>query len=166
MPLWTKLGLNLEQGALEGGKGDARTSTPASARLVVTLVVPTPYPARLLSTSLLSDAIFQRTNCCHLKQWVLRDWHHMDAALRQAKTPLGPERRFTVVAEEVTVVVKGARLASQNASGEGLGFLPLPLSNLLAAANSQSFSAYRFKMTRLADGREITFEVSRLCVLV
>jgi len=90
----------------------------------------------------------------------------MDAALRQAKTPLGPERRFTVVAEEVTVVVKGARMASQNASGEGLGFLPLPLSNLLAAATSQSFSAYRFKMTRLADGREITFEVSRLCVLV
>ena len=88
----------------------------------------------------------------------------MDAALRQAKSPLGPERRFAVVAEEVTVVVKGARVASQDASGEGSGFLPLSLSNLLASATSQSFSAYRFKMTRLADGREIKFEVRRLCV--
>jgi hypothetical protein len=88
----------------------------------------------------------------------------MDESFRQARMSIGPERRFAVVAEDVTVFVKGTSGGSgvsgdANTSASSSSWVPLPLSNLLARATEQSYSAYRFKMTRLADGREIKFEV-------
>jgi len=82
----------------------------------------------------------------------------MDVSMKQAMERLGPERRFIVAAEEVKVVLAGERDESGGAPRSS-SFLPLPLANALSPKRKESYSAYRFRITRLDDGREIKFEV-------
>jgi hypothetical protein len=70
----------------------------------------------------------------------------METALKQAALKIGPEVRFKVTAEEVEV---------RGRSGTTL--LPLPILNKISG--EQTFSTYRFRLTRLSDGNIIRFEV-------
>jgi hypothetical protein len=72
----------------------------------------------------------------------------MDTALKQAALKIGPEVRFKVTAEEVEV---------RGRSGTTTTLLPLPILNKISG--EQTFSTYRFRLTRLSDGNIIRFEV-------
>ena len=81
----------------------------------------------------------------------------------RATAVVWPQRR--IVLDLLPQVREDGRRKRQRERDESGGaprsssFLPLPLANALSPKRKESYSAYRFRITRLDDGREIKFEV-------